>query len=128
MRKQILLVDDDFSPAQLLARTLRRSYDVTLAEDGEQGLACAAEIRELDLIITDVTMPRLDGITMVKWIRAIESRRWTPVIFLTSRTATEDIIHAIQSGARHYLTKPVGLDDLERKVRKALKIPSRMPH
>jgi DNA-binding response OmpR family regulator len=121
------LVEDDLAAARIVARTLGRVYDVTLAENGEQGLACASAMRELDLIITDVTMPRLDGITMVTRIREIESRRWTPVVFLTGRTDPKDIIRGIQSGARHYLTKPVDLDALERKVHKVLKTPWRMP-
>lgn len=117
-RKRILVVEDDDDSASVLKQFFSQQYEVILAHDGLDGLE-QAEKWAPDLIISDVAMPRLDGLSMVRHLRA--SRALTgPVIFLTARAAPSDVIDGISSGARHYLTKPVDLDDLRRKVARAL--------
>jgi DNA-binding response OmpR family regulator len=117
-RHVVLVVDDDTASTDLLAKILRPRYEVMVANDGVQGFEMATKSRP-DLIITDVTMPRLDGLAMVRLIRArLHSK--LPVILLTGRNAAADIIAGIGAGALHYLTKPVNIADLESRVARAL--------
>jgi len=113
-----LVVEDDDDSAGVLKQFFGEQYEVIVAHDGLDGLE-QAEKWHPDLIISDVAMPRLDGLSMVQHLRASHVLRG-PVIFLTARSTTSDVIAGIKSGARHYLTKPVDLDELKRKVARAL--------
>ncbi len=117
-RKRILVVDDEPDCGDILAQSLRELYDVVVAHDGLEGLDRAATYHP-DLIITDVTMPRLDGLAMVRHIRSKHGSK-APVIFMSALNAPSDVIAGISAGARHYLTKPIELADLKRRVAKAL--------
>lgn len=117
-RRRILIVDDEAAARDALHRALSAHYDVLVASDGLEGAGLAAKTQP-DLILSDVSMPRLDGFGMVRRIRA-ELGRKVPVIFLTAFDTPRGMIEAISSGARHYLTKPVNLSDLERRVQRAL--------
>jgi DNA-binding response OmpR family regulator len=117
-RKHILLVEDDAGAAEALARVLSEQYDVVVARDGMEGLAMASKSSP-DLIISDVTMPRLDGFAMVRHIRSHLARK-VPVIFVSGSNAPADVIAGIRAGARHYLTKPVDLQELESRIARAL--------
>jgi DNA-binding response OmpR family regulator len=118
MRKRILIADDESHTRELLGRVLGDRYDVSLAEDGKQGLALALQAPP-DLIVSDITMPNMSGLEMAQRIREA-AKRSIPVIFLTARDRPQDVIAGIRAGARHYLTKPIQLDDLENRVRRAL--------
>jgi len=117
-KKRILVVEDDDDSASVLKQFFGQQYEVILAHDGLDGLE-QAEKWHPDLIISDVAMPRLDGLSMVRHLRAARVPSG-PVIFLTARSTPSDVIAGITSGARHYLTKPVDLSDLNRKVARAL--------
>ena len=122
-KKRILLVDDDQETARMIARVLGTRYDVAVAPDGLQGLELATATPSPDLIITDVMMPVLDGIRMVQRIKALDRGARLPIIFLTARTAPEDVIAGIKAGARSYLMKPVKIDELYTRVERALGSP-----
>jgi DNA-binding response OmpR family regulator len=119
-RRRIVLVEDDPDIARMLSRFLGLRYDVETAADGEAGLAILLRPPPPDLLIADVMMPKLSGFQMVRRMRASLKTQPPPVIFLTARQRPADIVAGIQAGARHYLMKPVKLDDLDQKVRKAL--------
>jgi DNA-binding response OmpR family regulator len=119
-RKRILIVDDDTDSADALVQLLGDRYDTLVAGDGVEG-AEKATTSSPDLIITDITMPRLDGLAMVRLVRARLSRK-VPIIFLTGRDGPSDVVAGIGVGARHYLTKPVSADDLVRHIERALGI------
>jgi len=68
-------------------------------------------------------MPRLDGVSMVRAMKATESLRRVPVIFLTGQTSLSSVVAGIAAGARAYLPKPIDLDVLDRKLRSALRLP-----
>jgi DNA-binding response OmpR family regulator len=104
----------------MIARFLGGEFDVAVATNGLQGLDLALADPRPELIITDVMMPKLDGISMVKRIRERDPSRRTPVIFLTAKSDPLDIVAGIQAGARHYITKPFQFDELRKKVRKVL--------
>jgi DNA-binding response OmpR family regulator len=119
-RARILIVEDDADIARLLGCFLGQWYDVETAIDGEAGLALSLRSPPPDLVIADVMMPKLNGLQMVKEMRASKTTMPPPVIFLTARDRPADLIAGIRAGAFHYLMKPVQLDELHKKVRKAL--------
>jgi CheY-like chemotaxis protein len=120
-KRRVLVVEDDEPTRRLLAITLRRNYDVIVAADGMEGLELAMTQPQPDLIVTDVMMPRLDGLQMVREIKRREPGRKVPVIFLTAKGGAADVAAGIGAGARHYLVKPVRLAALEDMVKSILK-------
>jgi chemotaxis protein histidine kinase CheA len=104
-RKRILVVDDS-----LTSRTLERNiltaagYDVELAVDGEAGWDALAS-RQFDLVVSDVEMPRLDGIALAKRIRANARTSKLPIVLVTSRGSESDLAAGSQAGADEYLVK-----------------------
>jgi DNA-binding response OmpR family regulator len=119
-KKRILVVEDEPTAGRMLVRLLSDEYEVELAGDGMDGLRKALSSPAPDLIITDVTMPGIDGVTMVERIRAASTGRKAPVIFLTARGAAHDVVRGIHAGARHYMVKPVDIDELEKRIHRAL--------
>lgn len=104
-RGRILVVDDAATVRELQRSILTRAgFDVVLAVDGADGLAKLAE-GGIDLVVTDVEMPNLDGFQLTEAIRALEGRTNTPVIILTSRAADEDRVRGMRAGADGYLVK-----------------------
>jgi len=116
----ILVIEDDPSVRTLLQKSLTgRGYTVFLAEDGLYGLTSLEEIAP-DLIIVDIMMPRLDGMTFVKAIKGNTNTQKIPVIFLTAKSDPKSMIQGINLGARFYVTKPFQVDELLTKVQRAL--------
>ncbi len=98
-----LVVDDDRVPADVLAFTLRREgFQIILAYDGEAALERWAK-EQPDLIVLDVSMPRLDGFAVCQRIR---EQADTPIILLTVRGEEDDIVRGLKLGADDYITKP----------------------
>ncbi len=120
-KRRVLVVEDDEPTRRLLAITLRRWYEVSVAADGVEGLELALTAPQPDLIITDVMMPRLDGVQMVRELKRRDPNRKVPVIFLTAKSGAADVAAGIGAGAKHYLVKPVRLVALEEMVKSILK-------
>jgi len=119
-RKKILIAEDDPEIALLLRKVLEREYEVVHAKDGKKALELLKQKTAPNLIIADVMMPNLDGIGMVRVMKTFPNLKKIPVIFITAKTSSEDIIAGIQTGAKHYITKPFKIDDVMQKVRKIL--------
>jgi two-component system, OmpR family, response regulator len=112
---RVLVVDDELNITELVALGLRyEGFDVSSAHDGRSALRAVREFRP-DLVILDVTMPDIDGLEVVRRMRA--ESVWTPVIFLTARDATEDKVAGLTVGGDDYLAKPFSLDELIARVR-----------
>lgn len=125
MPSKILVVEDDPDIRTLVGNVLSKTYEVHAAHDGLQALMAIEGGYKPDLIIADIMMPELDGITLVKALKKHSMTAAIPVIFLTAKSAPRDVIEGINVGARHYLTKPFKIDDLVRKVGNVLPKPSR---
>ena len=121
-RRRILLIEDDASLRKLLERMLVSSgYDVMLAEHGLDGLVKIDRAQpKPDLLIVDVMMPELDGITLVRALRGHTETRKIPVIFLTAKSDAKTVAEGISVGAKYYITKPFRVEDLLTKVQRAL--------
>ena len=116
-RKRILVVEDEAKTGAAYAKLLQDRWEVELAGDGLAALAIV-QVRPPDLLLTDVNMPRMDGYTLAR--RVHELRPGLPIIMVTARDRPLDIVAGINAGARHYITKPVQIAELEAKIRRAL--------
>ncbi|MBT8317037.1 MAG: response regulator transcription factor [Lutibacter sp.] len=115
---KILLVEDDPNFGTVLKDYLLiNEYDVTLAKDGLEGLIMFKN-DDFDLCILDVMMPRKDGFSLAKDIRASDAE--VPIIFLTAKTMKEDVLKGYQAGADDYLNKPFDSEVLLYKIKAIL--------
>ena len=106
----ILLAEDERTLAMIIKDTLDgQGFAVTVAGDGEEALRLYAASKP-DVLVADVMMPRLDGFELVRRIR--KGGGQTPVIFLTARSAVNDVVHGFELGANDYLKKPFVMQEL----------------
>ena len=120
MTASILTVDDSASLRMAIRIALTGAgYSVTEAGDGVEGLARAAEAK-FDLIVTDLNMPNMDGLTMIKELRALPAYCGTPIIFLTTESDADMKAQARSAGATGWLVKPFVPDQLVKVARKVL--------
>jgi DNA-binding response OmpR family regulator len=112
---KVLMVEDERYLAEAVAQILKKhNYDVDLAYDGEDGLDNALS-GVYDVILLDIMMPKMDGITVLKEIRS--AGIGTPVILLTAKGELEDKIEGLDSGADDYLAKPFKTEELLARMR-----------
>jgi len=121
-RPRILLVEDDEDLLKMMYRLLSTIADVAMAADGEHAMQILSQGDPPDLVVTDLMMPRKDGLALVGEMKADERLQKVPAIILTAKAAPRDVIAGINAGARHYLTKPFKSDELIAKVKKVLRI------
>lgn len=120
MPSHILAIDDDERIRRLVEINLQRAgYRISTAADGVEGLEQIARERP-DLVLLDINMPRLDGIEMLRRLRADAATATLPVILLTAKSRDEDILEGKRSGADYYLNKPFSPTELLALVREAL--------
>jgi adenylate cyclase len=118
----ILIVDDNETNRDILVTRLKANgYRTLQAADGEEALKAATQHRP-DLVLLDVMMPNLDGLETCRRLKSRGEEPFTPVILVTARTATEDIVAGLDAGADEYLTKPIDQAALVARVRSVLRI------
>jgi len=118
-QKQILVVDDEPNLRKVLSAQLARDgYDVHTAEDGEQALSIL-EQNHIDLVITDLKMPKLDGMELLRRVVALDDE--LPVVMITAHGTVDNAVEALKTGAFDYITKPFDQAEVRTIVRKALK-------
>ena len=100
-RPRILVVEDDEHLLRMMHRLLSSMADVAMAADGEHAMQILQKGPPPRWLITDWMMPRKDGLTLVKEMKAHERLKNIPVVLLTAKTAPRDVIAGINSGARH---------------------------
>ena len=106
MPKVILVVDDSPSARLIVSETLHNAgYDVIEAAGGEEALAYASD-HSVDLVLADLHMPRMDGITLITELRALPSYRLTPMLMLTTESSPLHKLQAKQAGATGWMVKP----------------------
>lgn len=116
---RVLVVEDEKKIADFIRRGLKEEgYSVDVAYDGEQGHFLASA-NEYDLVILDLMLPKIDGITLCKQLR--KERRATPIIMLTAKDGVKDKVLGLDSGADDYITKPFAFEELLARIRVALR-------
>ncbi|HBD25083.1 MAG: DNA-binding response regulator [Candidatus Zambryskibacteria bacterium RIFOXYD1_FULL_40_13] len=115
----ILIVEDEKKLVDILKIALKgERYSVDVAYDGEDGLAKATK-NNYSLILLDIMLPKKDGLTICRELRAREIH--TPIIMLTARGSEEDRVEGLNAGADDYLIKPFGLNELFARIRAVLR-------
>jgi two-component system chemotaxis response regulator CheY len=121
MSKLALVVDDSTSMRQLVAYTLRTNGFLTIeGVNGKDALSVSAN-EAVDLVITDLNMPEMDGITLVKELRARPSFRFTPILLLTTESQDSKKQEGKAAGATGWLVKPFNPDQLMGVVNKVVR-------
>lgn len=114
----ILLAEDEPALGQIVKESLEtRSFEVTLCENGERGLKAYQE-KQPDILVLDIMMPKKDGLTLAKEIRL--ENKTIPIIFLTAKTQTADVLEGFASGGNDYIRKPFSIEELIARVHNLL--------
>lgn len=115
---RVLLVDDDLMLLRSLARALRaKGFEVTAANDGAEAVRQSRET-VFDVIVSDISMPSMDGIQLLARIREHDAQ--VPVVLITGEPTVSTALKAIEYGVFHYLTKPAAMEDVQRVITKAV--------
>lgn len=120
-RSRVLLADDNADMRDYVAKLLGEQYDVVAVPDGEAALRAARELLP-DLILSDIMMPKLDGVGLLAQLRADASTRTIPVILLSARAGDEARAAGIETGADDYLIKPFAARELLARVKTHLEL------
>ena len=121
MSKHILVVDDSKTVRNLVAFILKsEGFKVTTAEDGLDGLEKLYSMQQVDLIISDVNMPRMDGFTFIKSVREQDTYKDVPIIILSTEGQEKDIQTGMSFGANLYMVKPAQPEQMVRNIKMLL--------
>src|SRR3954454_7983863 len=116
----LLIVDDDEPSREGLARRLQRQgYEVSCARNGREALEVLGG-RRFDLVLLDVMMPGMNGLDVLKFLRRIDSLIDLPIIMVTAKGESEDMVEALELGANDYVTKPLDFPVVLARVRSQL--------
>ena len=118
-RRTILVVDDNKDMRQFLTGIFNREYNVESAADGEEAKQIIRS-KQIDLVITDLMMPNVDGLELTQFIKQNPDTDYIPVILLTAKTAIESRLQALQFGADDYVTKPFEPEYMRARVHNIL--------
>lgn len=121
MAKCVLVVDDSETVRQVLQLTLSNAgFDVIEAEDGDDALNKLASASVVDMLITDLNMPNMDGLELIKKIRADKKHRFTPIVMLTTESSEEKKRAGREAGASGWIVKPFKPEQLLKVVKMVL--------
>ncbi len=115
-----ILVVDDFPTMRRIVRSLLKELGFTNVEEAEDGQEALGKLKsgDFEFVVSDWNMPNLDGLEMLKQIRADEAMKALPVLMVTAEAKKENIVAAAQAGANGYIVKPFTAATLEEKLNK----------
>ena len=115
-----ILVVDDFSPMRKALREALEMLKFTNIEEAENGFIALEKLdaAKFDLVISDWTMPEMDGLELLEKIKATEKHKHIPVMMVTAEAAQKNILKAIKAGAANYIVKPITVRTLLTKIEK----------
>ena len=120
MSKTILTVDDSASIRQMVSFTLKQAgYNVVEAEDGKDGLS-KAKGNQVDLVITDLNMPNMNGLELISALRGEASYKFTPILMLTTESDDSKKTQGKQAGATGWIVKPFNPEQLLKVIQRVL--------
>ena len=121
---RILIVDDSSVMRKIVGRSLRQAglevLQILEASNGSEALSLARE-NSLDLILSDINMPLMDGLELVRQLRSIEATQHTPVIMITTEAGEGHVVRALALGASGYIRKPFTPEQIKERVMPLLK-------
>lgn len=118
---RVMIVDDSPSIRTMVGFTLRGAgYDVLEASDGVEALALAKESDPVNLVVTDVNMPNMNGFVLIAELRKLDSYKFIPILTLTTESTTEKKMEGKRAGATGWIVKPFDPDGLLLTIRKVL--------
>ena len=121
MAKHILIVDDSKTVRNLVAFIMKKEgFRVTMAEDGLDGLEKLYSAGDVDLIVSDINMPRMDGFTFIRTVREQEAYRDLPIVVLSTEGQEKDIKQGISLGANLYMVKPAQPQQMVKNIKMLL--------
>lgn len=121
MGKTALVVDDSRTMRQMVSFTLTNAgFTVIEAEDGKDAVNKVAGGPKMDIVVTDLNMPEMDGITLIKELRKLASFKFTPILMLTTESALEKKQEGKAAGATGWIVKPFNPDILLKTIAKVL--------
>ena len=121
MGKTVLVVDDSVSMRQIVRFTLTGSgYQVVEAEDGKEALEKLKGGAEPNLIITDLNMPNMDGISLIKAVRGMSAHQFTPILMLTTESSDDKKNEGKNAGATGWVVKPFNPDHMLATIKKVM--------
>jgi len=116
----VMLVDDSPTILMSMSSVLTKSgYTVATAKDGQDAMAQVATVKP-NLIISDLNMPRMDGMTFIKEVRKLPGMRFTPILLLTTESEPAKRQEAKAAGATGWLVKPIGAENLLKVIREVI--------
>ena len=119
---RILIVDDEPMNLDILQTRLSvHGYEILTATNGEEALAVATA-QHPDLILLDIMMPKIDGIDVCRRLKADASLPFMPIILVTAKADSKDVVAGLEAGAEEYLTKPIDQAALVARVKSMLRI------
>ena len=121
MGKTALVVDDSPTMRQMVAFTLTNAgFTVVEAQDGKDAVTKAAAGSKMDIVVTDLNMPEMDGITLIKELRKMSAFKFTPILMLTTESAMDKKKEGKEAGATGWIVKPFNPDVLLKTIAKVL--------
>lgn len=121
MPKTALIVDDSVTVRQMVGFTLRQSgFDVIEGENGKDALSKLSDAPAVDVVITDLNMPEMDGITLIRQLRGLPRTRFTPILMLTTESQTSKKEEGRAAGATGWIVKPFDPDRLLKTIAKVV--------
>lgn len=117
----VLVVEDNYDMREYIKESLSANYKVEEAVNGEQGIRIAQKIIP-DLIVSDLMMPKVDGIELTRVLKEDEKTSHIPIIILTAKSGQENLLGGLQVGADEYLTKPFDMKELEVRISNLIKL------
>ncbi len=122
MAKNILIVDDSESIREVVGLALRsEGYNVTVGVDGADGLRLLLETPNINLIVSDLNMPNMDGIQFLKEVRKIDKYKYLPILILTTESQEQKKMEAKNAGATGWIIKPFVKEKLLAVVKKVIR-------
>jgi len=116
---RVLIVDDSSVMRKIVSRSLRQAgleiQEVFEASNGVEALARMQETR-VDLILSDINMPAMDGLELVRQLQAVENAKGVPIVMITTEAGESHVVQALSSGARGYIRKPFSPDQIRDRI------------
>ncbi|MGZ8365251.1 MAG: response regulator [Nitrospira sp.] len=123
MSKTALIVDDSRTMRQMVAFTLTNAgFTVVEAEDGKDAVSKVSGGAKMDIVVTDLNMPEMDGIALIKELRKMSTFKFTPILMLTTESAMEKKKEGKEAGATGWIVKPFNPDVLLKTIAKVLPV------